>query len=223
MLAVRASLFATLVAGSLAASVRPATAADLGSPSGDSGERYARSWQGGYLGAVIGSSALGVDIGGLARRDGADLEDSAISGGVLAGYNFTGGPWVWGIEADVEFDGLETSKRLAGLGTVDVEQGWQGSLRLRGGYAWDTLLLYATAGLAVTEVEFRSSLGGRDGLGMVSLVAGIGAEYAVSNDWRLRAEALAYGADNAGVTIAGREREVDFGHGSLRLGVAHRF
>lgn len=216
----RAWHIAAVIAPALVAPV-PALAGDLDKHpfAADNGS----SWRGPYIGAVIGGSAVGVDFAGIGKKDDADLENSALSGGVVLGYNFASGPWVWGIEADAEVMRLDKQKALTGLGTVSLEQNWQSSLRLRGGYAWDNIYVYGTAGLALSELKLQSSLGGKENLGYVSPVVGVGAELALDEDWRMRGEGLLYGFGDVDVDLAGSKREADLGHATLRLGITRKF
>ena len=139
------------------------------------------------------------------------------------GYNFTNGPWVWGVEADISGHGFDKKKpkAVASLGNLTADDAPLGSLRLRGGYAWNSVLLYGTAGVAFTNIEVKSSLGGKADFN-AGFVAGLGAEWAFDKNWTARVEGLAYafGSDD---TLAGAKREVGLGTSTLRLGIARRF
>lgn len=212
----RSSAFAGVVAG-LALAPAYAVAGDLATR-GDN-----RDWSGFYAGILVAPSGFGVDVKGVGKKDDADLASDRLTAGLLAGYNFTSGPWVWGVEADIAPMGFDTSKALAGLGKVSASSDVAATVRLRGGYAWDDLLLYATAGIAFSDLEIRSSLGGKEEMGLGTLVAGIGAEYAWSDSWRLRLEGLVFGIDDVDVRLAGEKREIAVGESSLRFSVIHKF
>jgi outer membrane immunogenic protein len=130
---------------------------------------------------------------------------------------------VWGVEADIAPTGFDTSKTLAGLGRVSASSDVAGTLRLRGGYAWNDLLLYATAGLALSDLEIKSSAGGKEDMGLAAPVLGLGAEYAWSDSWRLRVEGLVTGVDDVDVRLAGEKHEIGVAESSLRLSVIHGF
>ena len=59
-------------------------------------------------------------------------------------------------------------------------------------------------------------------ISITSLALGLGAEYAIDNDWTARAEAITYVFGNE-VTLAGKKEDVDFGNATLRLGATRRF
>ncbi len=110
---------------------------------------------------------------------------------------------------------------LVGTGTVSVNHDIEGSIRGRIGYAWDRVLLYATGGVAFGG--FKSTVYGtfagnviadtESGLAPIGPISGYnsasttrvgwtvggGLEYAVTNNWSVRAE----------------YRYTDFGHATI--------
>lgn len=118
-------------------------------------------------------------------------------GGVHAGYNYQTGQFVFGTEGDIDYSGVKGTGHGTYLGgtiprTLKMEDRWQGSARLRAGFAIDNLLLYATGGLAFAEGKLTSS--GPDIATTSSTkthlgwTAGLGAEYAFTQNWIGRAE-----------------------------------
>ena len=133
------------------------------------------SWAGFYIGGNFGgkwatssstinvapATAFGAALpagGSLAL--GSTTGDAFVGGGQL-GYNWQSGPIVLGIEGDFDLHHWKTTQVLTGLavGTVfvpgdfyTVDSHWQASLRGRLGYAWDRYMLYATGGVAWTNV-----------------------------------------------------------------------
>ncbi|WP_088348919.1 MULTISPECIES: outer membrane beta-barrel protein [Rhodomicrobium] len=114
-------------------------------------------------------------------------DDTTLIGGVHVGYNWQDGARVYGLEADASFgDGID----------------YLASLRARLGYAFDNLLIYATAGVAFagfddTEVvgsfgPFKKSVefGGDSEVGFV---VGGGVEYKLASNWSIGVEGLYYG------------------------------
>src|SRR4029077_2351389 len=79
-----------------------------------------------------------------------------------------------------------------------VQTNWLATVRPRLGYVWDRTVLFVTGGLAVTDVHFSDSFidaFGDAGSSSVSQVKtgwaiGGGAEYAVTNNWSVKAEYL---------------------------------
>jgi outer membrane immunogenic protein len=179
-------------------------------------------WQGPYWGVVVGATGSGVDLRST-HKDEPDLSNSAFSGGLVAGYNFRTGPWVGGFEADVSSAGFNDSKNVAGMGTVKASSNVTGSLRLRGGYAWERLFLYSTAGLAFSDLEVKSSLGGKYDSFNAGLALGLGAEYAIDPNWAVRAELIGYGFGMREQTLGGVKQDVIFGEDTIRFGLTRKF
>src|SRR5437763_1286038 len=69
---------------------------------------------------------------------------SGFAGGVQAGYNWQqNGPWVFGIEGDIQASGAEQT-----FAPWKFSNPWFGTLRGRAGYALNNVLFYGTGGLA---------------------------------------------------------------------------
>ncbi|MFZ4808637.1 MAG: outer membrane protein [Hyphomicrobiaceae bacterium] len=180
-------------------------------------------WRGLYLGGTVSGSGSAVDVNGIGKKGLADVESSHVTFTPVIGYNFTRGPWIWGIEADFTPAGFNEKKPLNGLGTVTATSDWFGSVRLRGGYAWDQLLIYGTVGLALSDFEIKSSAGGKDDGVRAGFAFGVGAEYAIDRAWTARIEAIGYALGSEEVKLAGQKRDVSLDHGSVRLGLTRRF
>jgi outer membrane immunogenic protein len=206
----------------------PAASSDLGGrapapvPAYNNQDQRPALWQGAYGGLSLGfsSSALNVDKVGSDR----DLKTNDIQLGGFVGYNFANaGPWVWGVEADLQGHGFDKKKpaTIAGLGTLSSDNAALGSLRLRGGYAWNDVLLYGTAGVAFTNIEAKSSLGGAVDF-KTGLALGLGAEWAFDKAWTARVEGIGYAFGSDG-TLAGMKRDVGLVTSAVRVGVARRF
>jgi outer membrane immunogenic protein len=214
------------LAGGLSLAVSPAWAADL--PPDGRGyslkdySSYPGLWQGRYAGVTLGAGGMGIDVNGFGTRNKSDIDGGSVAGGVLVGYNMRNGPWIGGIEADLTGMAVDEKKAVTGLGTLTAGSNFMGTVRLRGGYAWERLYLFASAGLAVTDIHIKSSLGGDDSFVAVTPALGIGAEFAFNNDWAARVDLIAAGG-SADVTLAGEKRDIDFGESTLLLGLTRRF
>ncbi|QIG47076.1 porin family protein [Nordella sp. HKS 07] len=139
-------------------------------------------WTGGYLGLqggyAWGENDVGFsDLAGAVPNppvfegiDGDDVvmlegDDGKIDlegwiGGAHAGYNVQMDSFVFGLEGDIEFAGMDGDTDLffsetdpGPIGEVKQEIDWLGSLRLRLGYAMDRSLIYLTGGLAAGGVD----------------------------------------------------------------------
>jgi outer membrane immunogenic protein len=134
-------------------------------------------------------------------------------GGVVVGFNAQQGKWVFGLEADVGAFNLKigrsggapypdpTSVPYAHVSSATIETDRLITARARVGWTpRSDLLIYATAGLAVTTVRITNSFSDdapEDGVGGAStsdnragLAFGGGAEWALSRNWSLKAEYL---------------------------------
>jgi len=141
-----------------------------------------------------------VTVGGTTFTFG-DNESSWIAGGQV-GYNWQapGSAWVFGVEGDIDAHDFSRSLVLATTvgpllagDTFSVESKWQASLRGRIGYAVDRVLLYATGGVAFTQVKGTATLVGvgtvTDDNTRVGATVGGGIEWAVWNNISLGVEA----------------------------------
>jgi outer membrane immunogenic protein len=159
------------------------------------------TWTGFYIGGQIGyqwgNNSFGtpfpINAAGLVPGMSSNTLNGVV-GGAHIGYNYQISQFVIGIEADVDGTGVHRSSvdptgTLAASSSIPVE----GSIRGRVGYAWDRVLFYGTGGLAIGDLH--SSLtnvttGATDTFNATRIgwTAGGGIEYAVTNNWLLRAE-----------------------------------
>ena len=114
------------------------------------------SWTGGYI---------GIQGGGLWSHSSFNESDTGLfsdnfNGGLLggyAGYNYQAGAWVFGIEGD--FNGVWNDETFnVGGFDVDVGTDYLASVRGRVGYAIDRTLLFATAGVAFTQMSAEADI-----------------------------------------------------------------
>ena len=181
-----------------------------------------RDWSGFYAGVALGSSIGGADFDNVGKKDELDVDDSGYAASAFAGYNFTSNGWMLGVEADLTRLDFAKTSAVAGLGSITQDAEWLGSVALRGGYAWDSVMIYATAGLAASDYDVSSSLGGKADKLKAGLVLGVGAEFAIQEDWTARAELLGYGFGGEETFGAG---DHDFAavFGVARVGLTHKF
>lgn len=147
------------------------------------------TWSGFYLGLQIGygwgTDSLTVYPWGF----GTNYTPNGVVGGGHVGYNFQVNQFVAGLEGDVEGTGISRTFSPGGvLYQTDIPV--QGSIRGRVGVAFDRVLLYATGG-----AEFASINTSYTGFGYLSnshseagWTVGGGIEYAINNNWSIRAE-----------------------------------
>jgi outer membrane immunogenic protein len=219
----------------------------------------AYSWDGCYVGANAGyvrstssTQLTGTDTdgGGFGSElaDGStpssfDTRFNGFIGGGQVGCNRTFGGFVWGVEVDADWSGASKTlsqvnlpqppfpPRAAITTTISNKLDWLGTARLRVGLPiMNTVLLYATGGLAFGETEVSASSvcptcgPPRNAASTSSKTAlgwtiGGGAEWAIVTNWSVKAEALyydlgnnstglvyTYGANTSSLTATNRER-----------------
>jgi outer membrane immunogenic protein len=109
---------------------------------------------------------------------------------------------VLGVEGDVDWSGQSHSGTVAILSKTSGLP-YIGTLRARAGYALDRLLLYGTAGVAVTNASDVITAAGATLYSATSnnigWTAGAGAEFAFAQNWTVKAEYL-YIATNVNLT-----------------------
>lgn len=181
-----------------------ATAADLNSsnaplplpPQGDVAD-IIHDWAGGYIGVVGGGAVGEVET---QTGSGTLFSETPLRGGlagVTAGYNIQNGNMVYGVEADVSWAKIKGDKACAGFPSQNCyyELGWQGTARARVGVAMDRTLLYVTGGIAVAGGKggvdpVVGAINGQDQQTYFGYVAGVGAEYAMTDALSFKAEYL---------------------------------
>ena len=105
------------------------------------------SWAGPYLGGNIGYAWGNVT--------GSQTKPAGFIAGIQGGFNWQNGPWVIGVEGDLQVSGAEDT-----FAPWKFSNPWFGTLRGRAGYTFGNVLFYGTAGLAFGELRaegFQSS------------------------------------------------------------------
>ncbi len=164
-------------------------------------------WNGPYIGANIGygwadigGSVTAVDQNGNPVFGPAShsIDADGMFGGVQVGFNRRMGNFFVGLEADLQTADISGSSTTSGPGftyAASASVDWFGTARVRGGYATNTMLVYATAGIAFGNVDYDATfktgntsvhLSGDDT--HVGLVLGAGVELALRSNWSLKFE-----------------------------------
>jgi outer membrane immunogenic protein len=153
------------------------------------------TWSGLYIGGQVGyqwgsvsPNLIGPGGGVVAALPGST--EQGIVGGAHMGYNFQVSQFVFGLEGDVDgssYNGGNGTGLVAYMSREPIEA----SIRGRLGYAWDRVLVYGTGGAAFGD--FHDTYTGPGGVDStwntrVGWTAGGGVEYAVTNNWSIRAE-----------------------------------
>jgi len=198
--------FAAVVAAGWTAS---AEAADLnyGRPYTVNQPLNAYSWAGPYLGGN-----LGYEWGSVSNNP---AKPSGFVGGIQAGYNFQNGPWVFGVEGDIQAAGADDT-----FAPWKFSNPWFGTVRGRAGYAFNNILFYGTAGLAFGELR-AETFGWTESHTTVGWTAGVGAEFGIAPNWSAKIEYLFLDLSSSQFAITG----VSNGYSAnvVRAGVNYHF
>ena len=196
----------------------------------------AYNWTGFYIG-VNGGYGWGHSSFDYAPPDVGHNNHGGLVGGTI-GFNYQfAGPWVLGAEADWDWADIKGSASCPNAAfSCETKIRSIGTARARGGYAINNLLLYVTGGFAWEDVKVQTVH--LNGVGVPpsgtptngssathgGWTVGFGAEYAVWQNWSLKAEYLY--ADfghhsftiDGGLTVDSRQKE-----SLVRLGLNYRF
>lgn len=236
----KSALYAVAALGALAVSV-PAFAADVpveqAYPAATVGYY---NWTGAYFGIQAGYSFGTVETSSsptIGAYD-TDYDFDHFVGGVTVGYNHQFGDWVAGVEIDASFTDAEESidPGIADITEYQSDLDWLATARVRLGYAFDNILVYATAGGAAAETEDAIGLtaGGAtlsERRSRKGWTAGAGFEWAFSENWSAKGEYLYVDlgeetvSENGPIVFPDATDAVDFEHiyHLGRVGVNYRF
>ena len=231
----------TVAALAFMAATTSAFAADYGSPP-------SIDWSGFYVGVQGGYGMVDASAYNDYNADGTFIYESStdldgVFGGVHAGYNFlTGSNIVFGVEADLNIGDHSQSGVVAtenGLGYTDTLDAYDinafGSGRIKLGYAAGNFMPYLTGGLAVASLDtgYAPGTGLNSGNGSETAFGytlGAGAEYALSENLRLRAEYryTDYGTTSVTVNTTDVVRpatnyDVDLSSHNVSMGLTYAF
>jgi outer membrane immunogenic protein len=133
-------------------------------------------WQGIYYGVSAG----------YGWGDSAGVSPEGFAGSLTAGYNHQMGPLVIGIEGDIGY--MDANDSADGLFKGRFGPWWS-TVRGRAGFAFGSMLLYGTGGVAFSETDV-TVLGQSNDDWRTGWVAGGGVEWAFGPRTSLKAEYL---------------------------------
>jgi outer membrane immunogenic protein len=167
----------------------------------------AYSWAGPYLGAN-----LGYDWGSVDHNP---AKPSGFEGGVQAGYNWQSGPWVFGVEGDIQATAADDT-----FAPWKFSNPWFGTARGRVGYALNNILFYGTGGLAFGELR-ADTFGLTETHTNAGWTVGVGTEVGLAQNWSAKIEYLYVDLASDNFTITGVSNAYRFG--LVRAGVNYHF
>jgi len=165
------------------------------------------SWAGPYLGANLGYAWGSVDNN--------PTKPSGFEGGIQGGYNWQTGPWVFGVEGDIQVTGANDT-----FAPWKFSNPWFGTVRGRAGYAFNNILFYATGGLAFGGLR-GETFGLAESHTTAGWTAGVGTEFGLAQNWSAKIEYLYVDLADAHFTITGVSNGYQFG--MVRAGVNYHF
>lgn len=169
-------LAATAIAFSVAGIVRAADAIDEIPAAPESVDVVpAGNWEGAYIGGKL------THQWGKVKQN-KDYDATGFGGGVYTGYNKQDGQIVYGVEGDVNFSSIDATHKK-----VEADQGFNGSLRARVGYDVSPALVYATGGLAATNLEVSDKTSDSNKT-LLGLTLGAGVETKITEQITARTE-----------------------------------
>ena len=160
----------------------------------------------------------------------------ATDGGIVGttfGANFQSGPFVFGIEGDIDWSDIygSASSTATVCPSCKTTNDWLGTVRLRSGFALDRVLFFATGGAAFGDImsSLPSSLGGGSNDSTeFGWTGGVGVEVALAQNWTSKVEYLYVDLSNGSCTTAcfsppGPAAAVSFSTNLVRGGINYRF
>lgn len=203
----------------------PASAADLprGMPYKAPAQVMAYNWTGFYLGINGGGGWGNSDWNGLGVSN-------SPSGGMIggtAGYNWQGmgSPWVFGLEGDIAWTGINDSTACGAAFSCETKNTWFGTVRGRVGYSIDRFLPYITGGVAFGDIEAnRTGFAGTSDTN-AGWTLGAGIEGVIVGNWTAKLEYLYadIGDTTCSAAACGTATNVDLQVNVLRAGLNYRF
>ena len=135
--------------------------------------------------------------------------------------------WVWGLEGDADWANIKGSTTTSCVLGCDTKSNFLATFRGRVGYAgFGPVLPYLTGGLAVGDIEARSSLGSSTTT-RAGWTVGTGVEWAVVGPWTAKVEYLYADLGKASCSIATcggtGPADVKLTENVVRAGLNYRF
>jgi outer membrane immunogenic protein len=189
--------------------------------------QQAYNWTGWYIG-INGGGVFGRSN----WRDSAGLSTGGfnVNGGMIGGtlgVNWQANQWVWGLESDGDWANIKGSTNSNCALGCETKSNFLATFRGRVGYAgFGPVLPYLTGGLAVGDIETRTSLGSSNTT-RAGWTVGTGVEWAVVGPWTAKVEYLYadLGRASCSVTVCGGTGSVDvkLTENVVRAGLNYRF
>ncbi|MFS8037303.1 outer membrane protein [Xanthobacter sp. AM11] len=191
------------------------------------------SWTGFYVGGNVGwgwvSNSFDYTPFALPTYSYNLGDSNGFFGGFQLGYNYQfANNVVLGVEADFDWADLGTSNTIIGgpVGGALVSQNvdYFGTIRARAGYAMDRFLPYITGGAAWAKTSYTDPFAVSYDNTKWGWTVGAGLEYAITNNWTVKAEYLYLGFDDSKTNyVNGDQLSVGTDIQTTKIGVNYKF
>lgn len=174
------------------------------------------TWAGPYAGLQLGYGFSGDVSDGTGS-----IDTDGFLGGAFGGFNMQNGQFVYGIEGDVNYSGVEGSD-----GVFTARSRMDGSLRGRAGVAvTDDILLYGTAGIAAERLRItEDATGNHDTNTMIGYTVGAGTDVKLTDQVFARGEYRYTDYGSKEFTLPGvGTADIDSSNHRVTLGVGIKF
>jgi outer membrane immunogenic protein len=200
-------IFAAAILAAIAMS-SAASAADIGGYDRAPVRATIYNWQGLYLGGNLGYQ--------WGKVTNSPASPSGFMGGAQLGYNWQTGQLVYGLETDIGLSGADDT-----ASSVKFTNPWLGTLRGRGGFALNNVLIFGTVGLAYGGLRAENATGGTESKSLGGWTAGVGMEIGLTPAWSVKGEYLYVDLAGRGYVITGASNGLETS--ILRFGANYRF
>lgn len=180
-----------------------------------------------------------------------NLTDSSAIGSIIWGYNRQNQNFVYGLESDISLSDFNDKNNTGNINYItmpastfniqsEIKSKYLISIRPRIGYATNKSLFTISAGPALTKVDYRFNFSDtntpeyssiNEQKWALGLSAGIGYEYLLSKDWRIKMDYLYYKFNNvinkksqlSNTSADGFNHNIDFEINTFRIGFIKKF
>jgi len=178
------------------------------------------TWSGPYIGIQGGYGWGDADstISGAPVTFGSDLDGGLF--GAFVGYNYQfSNNLVLGVEGDVDYNWNEDGITAG----AELKTEWQGSARVRLGYAFDRALIYATGGWAGTRGEASVPGFGERSETFSGYTVGAGLDYAFTDNIFARVEYRYTDFGSETFDFGAGTIDTDFNQHAVKVGLGVKF
>ena len=186
------------------------------------------NWSGFYIGGHIGGGFEDSTWTDPFTGANDSFNNSGFLGGVQAGANAQFNWLVLGLEGDFSWTSLAKGTSTDSAGdSITTSPQWTSTVTGRVGAAFDRLLVYGKGGVAFAQDESTfTPVGGTaitDDLTRVGWTAGAGLEYALTNNWAVRAEYDYLGFGSKQLNFGAASSNADLNVQEVKAGFDYKF